>query len=66
MTPFEYLNDYRLLRAAEQIAGSNLRINTIAGSCGFNDMSYFSKLFRRKYELTPSEYRKAHRADKKG
>ncbi|MBS6713835.1 MAG: AraC family transcriptional regulator [Ruminococcus sp.] len=32
-------------------------IQEIAENCGFDDNSYFSKLFKKKYYVTPHEYR---------
>jgi len=36
---------------------SNLNINQIALDCGFNDQSYFTKVFRRYTGATPKEYK---------
>ncbi|MBR1391246.1 MAG: AraC family transcriptional regulator [Lachnospiraceae bacterium] len=35
-----------------------LTLDAIAGSCGFNHLSYFSKIFLRNYGCTPTQYRK--------
>ena len=57
-TPIAYLNYYRIELAGEKLLMTNDKITDIALSCGFNDMSYFSKLFTREKGLTPSAYRK--------
>ena len=44
--------------AAEQLSLSYLSITDIALSCGFNDLSYFNRLFKRNKGVTPSNYRK--------
>ncbi|MBN4075602.1 helix-turn-helix transcriptional regulator [Gammaproteobacteria bacterium AH-315-E17] len=36
---------------------SQLAVSQIAFTCGFNDASYFSRAFKKHFELTPSEYR---------
>lgn len=36
----------------------HLSITDIALSCGFNDLSYFNRLFKRNKGVTPSNYRK--------
>ncbi len=59
MTPFGFLNDYRLKRSVEMLKTTELPITTIAINCGFNNSSYFSKLFFRTYQCTPREYRKS-------
>lgn len=57
-TPTEYLNEYRLSTAAMLLTHSQKSITDIALSCGFGDTSYFSKIFRKQYGVTPREYRK--------
>lgn len=54
----EYLNDYRLTMAARLLLASSDTIVSIASECGFENLSYFNRMFRRKYGTTPSEYRK--------
>lgn len=57
-TPIEYLNDYRVERAARKLLGSDMPITQIAYTCGFNDLSYFIKTFKRIKGCTPKNYRK--------
>lgn len=57
MSPINYLNSYRLQRAAHMLIDTNKSIQEIAEDCGFNDNSYFSKLFKKKYSITPHDYR---------
>ncbi len=54
----EYINDVRLDRAAEELRNTNTSVTDIAFRCGFESQSYFTKLFRQKYDMTPSRYRK--------
>jgi AraC-like DNA-binding protein len=60
MSPFEYLMKYRIERAS-----INMQLNTsnsiadIAGSVGFNNISYFNKVFKKFMGCTPSEYKKS-------
>jgi len=56
MTPIEYLNYYRIECACEQMMISDKNITEIALSCGFNDVSYFTKVFKKHKGLTPSQY----------
>ena len=44
-TPFEYLNNYRVEQAGELLLSTDMTVAKIAGNCGFNDASYFSKIF---------------------
>ncbi len=57
-SPFEYLNNYRIERACCQLLSSEDTITEIAYACGFNDLSYFIKLFKRFKGITPAKYRK--------
>ena len=57
-TPIEYLNYYRIECACEKLNLTNDSITEIAFSCGFNDMSYFSRTSKKYKQLTPSSYRK--------
>ena len=55
--PFDYLMDYRLEKARQFLEGDNLSITEIAMRCGFGSASYFGSCFRRKYGMSPREYR---------
>lgn len=57
-TPFEYLINYRIERAASKLAETDASVTDIAFSSGFNDLSYFIKIFKKKTGLTPAMYRK--------
>ncbi len=51
------LNELRLRRAAELLTLTERRISDIAFECGFNDLSYFNRSFRRRFGLTPTAAR---------
>jgi AraC-like DNA-binding protein len=52
------LNELRLRKAAALLTrGGEGRISDIAFDCGFNDLSYFNRCFRRRFGLTPSAAR---------
>jgi AraC-like DNA-binding protein len=58
----EHLLERRLERAAALLrdpAHRRRRIAEIASACGFGDLSYFNRVFRRRYGATPSETREA-------
>lgn len=52
-----YINNLRMTRAGELLKGKNSYIKEVAVSVGFEDQLYFSRLFKRYYGVTPSEYR---------
>lgn len=57
-SPIEFLNTYRLKTGCSLLLYTDKSITEIAFSCGFNHLSYFSKLFQETYGCTPGEYRK--------
>ena len=54
----KYLNDYRLEAAAEQLLQTRKSITQIALENGFENISYFVRAFKNKYNCTPHDYRK--------
>ena len=60
-SPVEFIRDIRLKRAAQLIVSSQLLIKEIAYMSGFSDMKYFSKCFKKKYDVTPLDYRKQNK-----
>lgn len=56
-TPIDYLNRYRIDRAAEQIYATTESVTEIALHCGFNDPGYFSRTFRRYRGISPLQFR---------
>lgn len=55
----EYLNDYRLAMAARLLKSSDESILMIAEESGFDNLSYFNRIFKRKYGVSPGSYRKS-------
>ena len=52
-----YLNRLRVEKAAAMLATTNLPISGIASACGFEDQSWFSKIFKNNTGFTPAKYR---------
>ncbi len=59
-TPMAHLNAYRLKLASEQLLFTDATITEIAFAVGFQSASYFTRLFRQAYGMTPREYRQGH------
>ncbi len=53
-----YLNDYRLTMASRLLLSSEDSILTIADETGYNNLSYFNRIFKEKFGITPREFRK--------
>lgn len=56
-SPIEYLNWFRINRACTELRETEEKLSEIAFKCGFNDFSYFIKMFRRYKGMTPFKYR---------
>ena len=57
MSPAEYVLHERMKRAAHLLEVTDLSIKAVSLSVGISDPNYFSKLFRRAFSLSPSEFR---------
>lgn len=57
VSPIRFLKEHRLQCAANLLCHTKQSISEIAVSCGFPDMSYFTKAFRQLYGVTPTAYR---------
>lgn len=57
-TPIDYVNYYRIERACEQLSTTSSKIIEVALNCGYNDISYFIKTFRKYKGVTPKQYLK--------
>jgi AraC-like DNA-binding protein len=58
----EFVLEQRLLLAQRLLSGTGghrEKISTIAHNAGFGDLSYFNRSFRRRFGMTPSEWRDA-------
>lgn len=58
MTPIQYVHTLRLEEAKQLLESTDMSIEAIAGEVGYEDMSFFSRLFRREVGLTPGQYRR--------
>lgn len=58
ITPSQLIIEKKLSRAMQLLKNGNMTTKEIAFSLGFNDEAYFSRLFKKKTKLTPSQFRK--------
>ncbi len=63
MTPFQYVLNYRIRRAAELLSETKKPVTEIAYAAGFFGNSYFGKTFKELMGMTPNEYRRSHWAE---
>ena len=57
MSPYQYLFELKLFKAAEEITTTTKKINQIALENGFTTKSHFGYEFKKKFHLTPKEFR---------
>jgi len=60
--PMQYVQARRLRRAQELLLSTDMPIQQVAETTGFNDPFHFSRLFKKSAGQSPREYRKAVRA----
>lgn len=60
-TPYKYLTEFRLSKAAQLLTKTNDSIGSISLNVGFRQMSHFGKCFREKTGYSPREYRDLER-----
>jgi YesN/AraC family two-component response regulator len=52
----DFINVYRLKKSKELLQNNNLQISEVAYATGFNDPKYFSRIFKKYYKCSPSEF----------
>ncbi|MDL2304390.1 response regulator [Bacteroides sp. OttesenSCG-928-D19] len=57
LSPIEFIREIRIKRAAELIRTNEYSITQVSEMVGINDSRYFSKCFKRVYDMTPTEYK---------
>ena len=57
ITFLEYMTNQTLLRAVTLLSDPQLRLNEVCLKVGFKDANYFSRVFRKYYGCTPSQFR---------
>jgi len=58
-TIVHYLNELRLERARELLKNRDLSVKAVAEGVGIPDQFYFNRLFRRRYDQNPTDYKKS-------
>ena len=56
----DYLNEYRLTMASRLLISSDSSVLDIAAEVGFDNLSYFNRSFKKRFQQTPREYRKRY------
>lgn len=54
----DYVTEKRLGHACHLLLTTNMKIADIASTMGYQNINYFNKIFKLKYNIAPSQYRK--------
>lgn len=57
-SPIKLIQNIRINRAKQLLSNPQLQISEISKTCGYDDVFYFSRIFKKTTGLSPSEYRK--------
>ncbi|WP_410767856.1 AraC family transcriptional regulator [Fontibacillus sp. BL9] len=57
-TPMDYINSYRIRQAVELLRQPERKISDVALEVGYDNISYFIRVFRKTMNCSPSEFRK--------
>ena len=57
VTAMQYLENYRMERAADYLRNTKQSVTEIAAKVGYNDANYFARTFRKRYGVSPREFR---------
>ena len=58
ISPLEYMTEYRLRKAYQQLVETDTTITQIAYNCGLGSSSYFGKVFKAHFNCSPAQFRK--------
>ncbi|KAA5426846.1 response regulator [Bacteroides cellulosilyticus] len=56
LSPIDFVREMRIKRAKQLAESGEYNVSTIAYMTGFNDPKYFSKCFKKRYGVSPSEF----------
>ncbi len=62
--PADYIRVVRLKKAAQLLKERNHNITEIAEMTGFSDAKYFREVFKKHFQMSPSQYSKEHSKQK--
>lgn len=60
LSPIEYIREITMQEAAKLLKTGKYNVKDVSYIVGISDTKYFTKCFKKKYNTTPSEYKKKH------
>lgn len=61
ISPKQYIINVRIIKAKQLLTEGIIKINKVAGECGFSNQYHFCRILKKKTGLTPTEYMKRNR-----
>lgn len=61
ITPSDYINGLRINYASNLLINTDSQIIDICYSCGFTNLTYFYRLFKKKYGVSPKQFREKYK-----
>lgn len=58
ISPKRFIHEYRLKIATQMLTEGQMSVGEVADATGFNSLSYFSKAYRKRYGVMPSDVRR--------
>ena len=65
VSPIQYQIDLKLKKAKDLLMDPYLSVKEVALKCGFEDINYFGRLFRKHHGLTPGQWKKSNISKRK-
>ncbi|MBN2524162.1 MAG: helix-turn-helix domain-containing protein [Bacteroidales bacterium] len=62
----KYLNDIRIMNVQKYLIETNMRIIDICYKCGFNNLTYFNRFFKKVNGITPRQFRRLYLGANRG
>ncbi len=59
------LNEFRIDHSSKLLVSSDLPISEISFKSGYNNLSYFNRIFKQSYNMTPRQFRKKYRRNER-
>lgn len=63
ITVLAYLQKIRIQRSCELLSGSDITVREVAYEVGYEDVQFFSQIFRKSLHMTPGDYRKISQSE---
>lgn len=64
ISPLQYLIKKRMALAEHLLVNTDNKVDDISAACGYDDVAYFCRIFKKQEGITPLRFRKLHRSEK--